>query len=1054
MTNNLLDICHVNVRSLSDDKINAIEAELMLEYDVICLTETNLPHARVNDLKLNGFHTIMTKNRQGKTGGGVALYAVEHLSVERQYDYELPDLEAMWVKVKAGHNVIHLCICYRPPNSKVDFWTKLQDSVDLVKQSGANNILLTGDFNADPHTRHGHLLYLFSLSNNFTQHVKEPTRITPTSATILDQFISNIPSRMREIQVLDPISTCDHCPIRVSVLLQHNFSKPKAYNRHIWDYKSADVAAFRQNIANTDWDECFSYDSIDLVCEAWTTTFLNAARQTIPNKTITVRPQDKEFFSPELRRLRRKKNRVHRKAKRLNTVMTWTEFREIRNEYNLKIKEAKIEAERKQTAELNNTKNVNPKKWWRLAKSFLKKDSNHTSSYPPLKVGDTTIHDDKEKAESFNSFFLEQTNLDDVNTAVPSNDTQVLNTLSNIAITNEDISDLIKCIDVNKATGPDQVSQAMLKMAGDALVPHLARLFNLSLEKSVFPAMWKRANVMPIFKKDDNAVRNNYRPVSLLSCVSKLFERAVFKYTFNFLRDTGAISLKQSGFMPGDSTTYQLTHLYHIFSEAVDKQKDMRVVFCDISKAFDRVWHVGLLAKLSRIGVVGNLLKWLESYLSERQQRVVINGQHSSWGAVRSGVPQGSVLGPLLFLIYINDITFATQSSEIRLFADDTILYLYVDNPVSNARALNNDLDLISKWASEWLIKFSPAKTKSMIMTKKKHKLNYPPLEMGGTKLENVECHKHLGVSISKDLSWNEHIENIVVNAGKCLDVLNALKFKLNRKTLETLYFAFIRSKLEYANIVWDNCNKQLSDLVESVQYRAAKIVSGAIHRTSHKIVYKELGWESLEERRRKQRLNVFYKAVSGEAPAYLKDAIPQPNAEQNRYSLRNEHNYTPPRTRTSAFHNSFFCKTIRDWNNLPSNTQTSESFDSFKLKLNSENVKAPEWLQSGERYPSIIHARLRMLCSPLNDHLYSTVHVIDSPKCLCGHFRENNKHYLLDCPLYTAERATMTQELALLDFEPTLSNLLNGNNSYSKELNVKGFKVVQDYIRSSNRFK
>ena len=340
--------------------------------------------------------------------------------------------------------------------------------------------------------------------------------------------------------------------------------------------------------------------------------------------------------------------------------------------------------------------------------------------------------------------------------------------------------------------------------------------------------------------------------MSLLSCIGKLFERAVFKYVFNFLRDTNAISLKQSGFMPGDSTVYQLAHLYHIFSDAIDKQKCIRVVFCDISKAFDRVWHTGLLSKLSRVGITGELLKWFQNYLSNRQQRVVINGQASEWGDIMAGVPQGSVLGPLLFLVYINDLTFQVQSSEVRLFADDTVLYIIIDNPVDSADALNEDLQRLSSWAKEWIVKFSPPKTKSLLITKKRCNDPVPPLLLDGLAFEEVQSHKHLGVTISKDLNWREHIENVAINAGKCLDVLNALKYKLDRVTLERLYVAFIRSKLEYAAIVWDNCTQELSDLIENVHYRAGKIISGAIHRTSHEFVYHELGWDSLRERRHK----------------------------------------------------------------------------------------------------------------------------------------------------------------------------------------------------------
>ena len=188
--------------------------------------------------------------------------------------------------------------------------------------------------------------------------------------------------------------------------------------------------------------------------------------------------------------------------------------------------------------------------------------------------------------------------------------------------------------------------------------------------------------------------------------------------------------------MPGDSTVYQLAHLYHLFSEAIDMQKMVRVVFCDISKAFDRVWHNGLIAKLAKIGITGNLLKWFENYLSNRQQRVVINGQESEWGQIKAGVPQGSVLGPLLFLVYINDLTNEVQSSEVRMFADDTILYVIVDNPADSLDSLNEDLQRVSQWASDWIVKFSPPKTKSMTITKRKLNDPIPPIKFDGVDID------------------------------------------------------------------------------------------------------------------------------------------------------------------------------------------------------------------------------------------------------------------------------------------------------------------------------
>ena len=223
-----------------------------------------------------------------------------------------------------------------------------------------------------------------------------------------------------------------------------------------------------------------------------------------------------------------------------------------------------------------------------------------------------------------------------------------------------------------------------------------------------------------------------------------------------------------------------MTHLYHLFAEALDKKKDIRVVFCDISKAFDKVWHTGLIHKLNKIGISGPLLGWFENYLSERKQRVVINGEQSKWGDILAGVPQGSVLGPLLFLVYINDLA-ELVGSEIRLFADDTMVYIFVDNPLHSAESLNNDLEIISNWAKNWLVTFSPEKSKSMYCSFKTVNQILPDLLFDNQIITNVLSHKHLGLSLQHNLRWENHINNICITANKRLDIMTVLKYKLDR---------------------------------------------------------------------------------------------------------------------------------------------------------------------------------------------------------------------------------------------------------------------------------
>ncbi len=251
----------------------------------------------------------------------------------------------------------------------------------------------------------------------------------------------------------------------------------------------------------------------------------------------------------------------------------------------------------------------------------------------------------------------------------------------------------------------------------------------------------------------------------------------------------------------------QLSYLYHAFSQALDQKKEVKLVFCDISKAFDKVWHKGLLYKLNKAGIKGKLFRWFGSYLSERSQRVLMKGQHSSWGHIEAGVPQGSVLGPLLFLIYINDLTDIVNCN-IKLFADDTTLYLVFDDDVEATQCMNNNLDNVKQWSNTWFVNFNPRKTEAMVITGKSDK-SYLPLIFDNTPLRNVNEHKHLGVVFNEKLTWSSHIDSLLKNVGRLKDSMLYLKNRIDRSTLDHIYKVFIRPKLKYASIVWSDCTER-----------------------------------------------------------------------------------------------------------------------------------------------------------------------------------------------------------------------------------------------------
>ena len=351
--------------------------------------------------------------------------------------------------------------------------------------------------------------------------------------------------------------------------------------------------------------------------------------------------------------------------------------------------------------------------------------------------------------------------------------------LDSIILNSFEVENVLKSLASGKASGPNGLNNRILKELSKELAQPLCNFFDFSLDKGVLPSSYKEANVCPIHKKDERSLVNNYRPISLLNAEVKVFERLIFKHLFNHLQENSFLTSLQSGFMPGDSTVNQLTFLYNIFCQALDANKEIQVVFCDISKAFDRVWHAGLLRKLEAAGVTGKLLNWFKNYLFDRKQRVILPGVNSDWSKIFAGVPQGSILSPLLFLVFINDIVNEIGSC-IRFFADDISLFIIVDDPVASAERLNAALIKILQWAETWLVTFNPNKTESLIISRKINKPLHPFLYMNDQQVLEVDCHKHLGLYLSNNGSWHQQINFILKRAWCRINIMRKLKFKLD----------------------------------------------------------------------------------------------------------------------------------------------------------------------------------------------------------------------------------------------------------------------------------
>ena len=1044
-------IIHNNVQGLginnrSDHSKFDILIPQVRNYDIICLTETHLSTTVSNNrCFVQGFQDMFRSDRPDGYGG-VGVLVSNDLPCKRRTDLELAGMESVWLEISSANGKFLLATFYRPPSSPVGTWETITTSIELAKES-SQNIICVGDTNDNLLVPNSHLSKSYQTfeHRNFTQLIKEPTRITPTSATLIDPIYVTCPDLVQASGVHLPFCSDHHATF---LELRFTFIKDKFFTRTIWNYDLADFQAYRNGLMLVNWDEMFDNNDIHLASSLITDKILSTARQHIPNKIIKMRPDDPPWLDEDIRNMIRQRDNKHRIAKTQNTADAWMSYRQCRNKLLMDIKTAKEVHYQRLASKLQDPTQVKPRLWWKILSSFYKSTSSNASQYPPLLVNGSIIADNRLKADAFNNFFSSVCNVDFPNAQLPLPTIPDLQ-LTELNITAELIKKVIKGLNPSKASGPDEVSPRLLREGAEALSLPLHRLFNSSLTLHIFPDPWKLASVTPIHKKDQKDLTNNYRPISLLSCIGKCFERCVFNIVFEFLVDNNLITMLQSGFIPGDSTTNQLLYLYDSFSKALDDGKEVRIVFCDISKAFDRVWHKGVLFKLQQMGINGGLLEWFKSYLTNRKQKVVIRGQSSEEVSINAGVPQGSILGPLLFIIFINDIITDIRS-PMRLFADDTSVYVIVDNPVESAITLNDDLTRIENWANRWQVMFSPKKTECMTISRLRTRAAiHPNLYLFGELVKEVPEHKHLGLTFTKDLTWHSHINEIIEKATRRIDILRGLKNKLDRRSLQTIYFSFIRPILEYSSIVFCNITDYDSDKLESIQLDAARIVTGARRGTSHAFIYLETGWELLSLRRTRQRLCLMYKFVNKLAPSYLYNLLPPRVMALTPYNLRNRNTFREPPFNTTAHGNSFFPHTVREWNNLDQSITSAATLLQFKSKLKGRRTSKPYYYFTGLRKMQILHAQLRLGCSTLNQHLVDN-HLADDRSCHCGHPTESPEHFLLYCPLFDNERFITISNLNTR----SINTLLFGDETLTPQYNNQIFNVVQLFIRTTDHLK
>ena len=618
----------------------------------------------------------------------------------------------------------------------------------------------------------------------------------------------------------------------------------------------------------------------------------------------------------------KKRNSLFRAAKKSRSSAALLKYRAARNRATALLRLNK----NKFFKRLGNSSN---KDFWKAIKSLSNKDS----CVPTLKHEGRDVDSNPDKAQVLNNFFHQCFNRSLPPLPSHSSWLDPTNFPENLLCTEDAVSDLVTNLDASKATGPDDISARMLKETAPSIVYSLTKLFNLSLTSGKLPSAWKLARVVPVPKSNDLSAPSNYRPISILSIISKIMERCVYQTIFDHLCVCYPLSARQWGFLPGRSTTSALLAVTHDWLSNLDNGIEVCTVYLDLRKAFDSVPHCALLQKLYNIHLDPYIIQWINSYLAERSQMVVVGGACSPVLPVISGVPQGSVLGPLLFLLYINDvINVISPESSLSLFADDMAIYRPIRSQHDYYR-LQLDISAISEWIEDNYLSLQPTKCCAMLISRKRvdsHAL--PILYVQDVPLPYVSSVKYLGVLISCNLSWSDHVTALNKKARRLIGILYRTFYKhAESSTLVKLYLSNIRPHLEYCSPVWNPHLRKDIDQLERAQKFGLKVCLKDWSSNYNDLLQKG-DVPNLSKRRTIATLSHLHKIVHDQtdfpgAPV-VRRTFHYDSRADNSLSL------LPFRCKSSQFLNSYFPQSVTRWNSLPAEVVSLTSTLSFKRSI------------------------------------------------------------------------------------------------------------------------
>ena len=744
----------INSRSIIG-KIDELRARVNSDYPTIIAVTESWANINIQDkeIEIDGY-SILRRDRLVSRGGGLLLYIKDNIRHEQLSTHS--DIESIWCKLYSGKTEMRLGLYYRPPNSDGSYLEKMCCE---IKSLCKNHTLVMGDFNMP-----GINWETFSsppeftsfrdlcLDHYFFQHVKEPTR----HSNILDLVLSNDENLISNIETQAPLSNSDH----QTIMFELNFTAA-AWQQH---RKDKTIKTFRFSDIKQDLSFLSKLEQLEDKTSQQLWNLVTSSIESACSRHCKIRSKRKLNSPPwldgNIKVKISQKKKAWKKYKNSGEVDKLYDYKLLEKEVKRLIKGAKNSFERKLTANISG----NPKAFYAYA-SGRKTSSQAVSS---ILKNTKEITDSEEIANELNSYFSSVYTIEDIENW-PSVQPQSSHTeLTVVDVTEERVMKKLENLNVSKAPGPDGISPRLLKECKHELVTPLTQIFQKSLSEGKVIDVWKKAVVTPLYKKGKKSSVDSYRPVSLTSVPCKILESIIKDQLVEYLQKHSIIAPSQHGFTSGRSCLTNLTEFLEFVTNQLDHKTPVDAIYLDFSKAFDKVPHKRLLLKLKGIGIKGQLLEWITDWLSNRSQQVQVKGSLSDWAMVKSGVPQGSVLGPVLFLIYVNDRD-EKVTCNISKFTDDTKIYDSVPNREA-ARMMQNDLNKMYEWCKDWQVELNVGKRKVMHFGKTNECIQY---FINNTELISCTSEKDLGVIVCDNLKPSKHIDEVVLKANRIIGPVN-----------------------------------------------------------------------------------------------------------------------------------------------------------------------------------------------------------------------------------------------------------------------------------------